>query len=1102
MINAMHVRIIISCLLCFSAFSIAKAQNKLFSLIPADSSGVSFNNVIVDSKELNVISYEYFYNGAGVAAGDINNDGLCDLYFTSNVGQCKLYLNLGNLKFRDITEAAGVNGKGGYKTGTVMVDINNDGWMDIYVCKSVHANPKLRKNILYINNQDGTFTDRATEYGVDDEGFSMCAYFNDLDSDGDLDLLVLNHPYNLNFAKTIHLTYNQKGELEAVRDAPTPFESDQYYENVNGKFINKTTAAGLATRAFGLSAILEDFNNDGRTDIYQANDYLEPDYLFINKGGGKFVNEFDKYFGHGSYSSMGSDYADINNDGLSDLITVDMLPEGNYRQKQLRRGNNYDEFDKVVKYGFGYQYVKNVLQLNNGNGTYSDISYYTGVAFSDWSWAVLINDFDNDGNKDVFIANGYMRDITDMDYVRFKMDSINKALITTRSQDDVLKLLAEIPSVKVLKSYYKNYGNFDFRKESRESGLEQPGWSFGAAYADLDNDGDLELIVNNVNEPAFIYKNNTTETGLNHSVSIQLQGPPGNPHGFNTKVNVIGENNENFYAVANTMKGYLSSNDNKMVVGIGKNKLVTVEVTWPGWKTETRKARAGEVLKLDYKNAKPVAQEGIKEEIYFEDISSRTKIAYEHKENAYIDFKLEPLLPHRFSQLGPSISVADFNGDQLDDLAVGGSKDYPAEIFLQQKDGSFQSKSQPAFAADKQYEDGALHAVDLDKDGDPDLVITSGGNDYAKNMEMYPVRFYRNDGKGNFSRLKEKGNTLYTSSNSLAVADYNKDGKPDIFVGGSTSPGNYGLLPNSYLVNFDRESIIDQTVRGLKTAGMVKTAQWADMNQDGWLDLVLAGEWMPVTIFYNRQGKLDTAATTLPITKGWWNKILCIDIDKDGDLDIVGGNLGLNTRYRGTPDKQLSMVVSDFDNNGSTDCLISTYIRNTSYPLAIRDYVLDQMPYLRKKFLRYSTYSSATITDIFPVAQLEKATWYGAQNMNSTVLLNEGNGYFTEKKLPPEAQFFPVNGIQARDVDGDGHTDLMLVGNNYSTEVETGRNDAGIGLLLLGNGKGDFASVPVTKSWFFVPGDVKSFESIVINGQPAYIAGKNKDRLQVIRPFR
>jgi enediyne biosynthesis protein E4 len=1076
------LRITLGLVFSFFAFSEIRAQQKLFSLLPPDSTGIRFKNVVLDDKDINIIDYLYFYNGSGVAIGDVNHDGLPDVFLASNRFSCKLYLNKGNLKFQDVTEKAGVAGEPGtFKTGVVMVDINNDGWMDIYICRSASQDPELRRNILYVNNQDGTFTNRAKEYGIDDDGYGTNGYFNDMDGDGDLDLLVVNHPYNFVETDGIHLTYNKKRELEAAKDTSLRGESDRYYENVNGKYVDRTYKAGLRTRSFGLSAILQDFNGDGKTDIYQANDFLEPDYLFINQGNNRFVNEFDQYFRHGAYFSMGTDYADINNDGLSDLIVTDMLPTDNRRRKQLQKPSSYDQFNKQVKYGFGYQYLKNVVQLNNGNGTYSDISYYTGMAFSDWSWAVLIQDFDNDRLKDVYIANGMPRDIHDLDYVRFKTDSIRKEMIRLKNANDILKLLSIIPTVRVQKAYFRNYGGFNFRKESGESGLEHFAWSFGAAYGDLDGDGDLEMVVNNSNDFAFVYKNNAIEKKLGHSLQMVLEGPSKNRNGIGTKIEVETSDGVKTTLVVNPMKGYLSSHDAGQIIGTGSFETARVVITWPDGKSQTI-----EKAEID-KAPSP----------YFANVTNEKGLNHLHKENDYIDFKLEPLLPHRFSQLGPCMVVADLDGDKRDDFFIGGAKDFAASVYFQNADSGFTVRKQPAFEADKMFEDGAVATLDFDKDGDLDLIVTCGGNDYPKQMSKYPVRLYRNDGKGNFSAVKSS-KPYCTSASSIAVVDYNKDGLEEVFIGGRVAPGNYGQIPESYLLRVQGDSLVNVTDSALTKIGMVTSAVWADMNNDTWPDLILAGEWMAVTVFMNQNGRLSTKPITIENSNGWWNTIVCSDLDNDGDMDIVGGNLGLNTRYRGNKDYPVTMVVSDFDKNGSTDCMISVFNRDKSYPIALRDNVLDQMPYLRKKFLRYKSYANATITDIFSPEQLENANRFEANQMVSSVFKNDGNLVFTRSDLPAEAQFFPVNAIIVRDVDHDSIPDLLLAGNDYSTEVETGRNDAGVGLMLKGKKDASYQSITLSNSGYFVPGDVKCTYPIRIGMKDCLLVGRNGERVSLI----
>jgi hypothetical protein len=1076
------------------------AQNKLFTLVSPDSSGVKFSNIIQDDKEINILEYLYFYNGAGVSIGDVNNDGLPDLYFTSNRYECKLYLNKGNLKFEDVTKKAGVGGNpGAIVTGVVMVDINNDGWMDMYLCRSASKDPEMRRNILYVNNRDGSFTNRAREYGIDDDGYGTCGYFNDLDGDGDLDLFVVNHPHNFEETDGIHLTYNKSRVLVAAKDTSLRGESSRYYENVNGKFVDKTYAAGLRTRSFGLSALLQDFNGDGKTDIYLANDFLEPDYLFVNKGNGKFVNEFDKHFRHGSYFSMGTDYADLNNDGHSDLIVTDMLPTDNRRRKQLQRPSNYDIFDKQVKYGFGYQYLKNVVQINNGNGQYSELSYFTGMAFSDWSWAVLIQDFDLDGLKDVYIANGMPRDIHDLDYVRFKMDSIKKALVKTKNANDILKLLSAIPTVRIQKHYYKNYGHLQFRKESKESGLEEFAWSFGAAYGDLDGDGDLEIVVNNTNDYAFIYKNNSAESRLGNSIQILLRGPKNNLNGIGTKIKITTPDGTKTSTVVNPMKGYLSSHDKKQVIGIGKNTEAQMAITWPDGKHQIFNAvKAGKPISIEYEEGMEITQKPEKKKFLFEDLTEKIGLNHFFKENEFIDFKLEPLLPHRFSQFGPCLAVGDFNGDKLEDLFVGGAKDQAASIYFQNADTSFSATKQSAFEADKLFEDGAVSVLDFDKDGDNDLIVASGGNEYPNQPTKSPVRLYLNDGKGNFKTSKYSGR-FFTSANTIAISDMDKDGNPEIFVGGRVVPGHYGRIPKSYLFTVKGDSLQEvQLSPAIASAGMVTSATWADFNQDGWMDLAVAGEWMPVSIFYNDKGVLGNQAFTMENSQGWWNKIVAADVNKDGKMDLIAGNMGLNSRYRGSKEKPMTMVVSDFDNNGSTDCMISLYVRDKSYPIGLRDNVLDQMPYLRKKFLRYHSYADATVQDIFSPQQLEKAAHFSATHLVSSVFINEGNGTFKDLFLPAEAQYFPINAIEIQDFNQDGISDLLVAGNDFSSEVETGRNDAGIGLYLVGQGDGHFKTMPTTESGLFIPGDVKTMVPIKVGQQTHFVVGKNRDFLQVV----
>ncbi len=1089
---------------CFLVIPFASYSQLLFTRITPEESGVKFVNAIIESQKINFFSYGYLYNGGGVAVGDVNNDGLADLYFSGNMVHNILYLNQGNLKFKDVTDSAGVDGGLGFKTGVSMVDINGDGLLDIYVCKSAVSEPSLRKNMLYINNGNMTFTDKAKEYGVDDESYTTQGYFYDMDLDGDLDLFLLNHPDEMNYSSKIELTYDKTGNLIALRDTQRTYISNRYYENINGHFKDKTFSAGLGTYAFGLSAIIDDFNGDGYPDIYACNDFHYPDYLFINNKNGTFTNRLDEHFQHTSNSSMGSDYADINNDGFLDLMVLDMLPESFQKQKQLKPPVNYDTFYKRIKYGYGTQFVKNVLQLNNGNNTYSDISYLANVAFTDWSWAPLIADFDNDGFKDIYVTNGYLRDVTDLDFIVYNNDSIVKHLIKEEGKLDTLKLLSAIPSNKVFNYFFRNNGNLTFNSISATCGLNTPSFGNGAAYADLDNDGDLDLIVNNIDEEPFIYRNNSVQNKAGNYIRFKLKGTDKNIEGIGTAIQI--ETPDGTKQVQHFMpdKGYISSHERFVHFGIGQNKFANVIITWPNGLMQTISAlEANHVYTLDIKNAfaKPKAEEKIS--TLFIDITKETNVIYKQKENTYIDFKLEPLLPHQFSQLGPCIAVADVDGNGTEDFFIGGSKDNEAFVYMQDHAGKFSKSKQPGITADKQLEDTGSEFFDADNDGDKDLLVVSGGNEYPETDSMYPVRLYLNDGKGNF--IKDKNfPVIYSSAKAIAIDDYDKDGDADIFIGGRVVPGHYGLIPQSFLLQNNKGNFTDITkqIPSLASIGMVTDAIWCDINKDSWKDLIMVGEWMPLTIYKNNPAasgsKLD-APIINENSYGWWNTIAQTDVDNDGDIDLIGGNVSINTRYRGNEQYPVTMVVSDFDNNGSTDCVISLYQEGKSYPLATRDNLLDQMNFLKKKFLRYHDYANATINDVFTPEQLSKAQTFKANNIANVVFNNDGAGNFSQQLLSSKAQIFPINAIITDDFDKDGLTDLLVAGNDYSTEVETGRNDGGIGLFLKNFGAGKFRGVTVTQSGFYAPGDVKCIKRIKINNKPCFIIGKNQGDLQFVR---
>ena len=1071
-----------------------KAPKTMLSLLLSDKTGIDFKNELTATADNNILSYEYYYNGSGVAVGDINNDGLTDIFFTGSNVDNKLYLNKGDLSFEDISKKAGIEKHQALATGVTMVDINNDGWLDIYVCQSGKFTPEKRANLLYINNKNNTFTESAKSYGLNDMSYSTQSCFFDYDLDGDLDVYLVNHP--VDFDNANFLIQPNKGKTNV---------SDRLYKN-NGDntFTDVSEKAGIINYAFGLSVSAADINEDGWPDIYIGNDYIEPDYLYINNHNGTFTESLKKYIKHCSNSCMGNDIADFNNDGLLDIITVDMIPESNKRQKNLKGGSTYDTYQTMVENGFHHQYMRNMLQLNNGNGTYSEIGQLAGVSNTDWSWSPLFADIDNDGLKDILITNGLRRDITNLDYNRYFIDSILKSTgqVTFKTILDALK---QIPSNKMQNYIYKNNGNFTFSKKSEEWGFGEPTFSNGAAYADLDNDGDLEIIINNIDMPAFIYKNNSREISNNNYLDIAFknsQEKNGNGLGASVKITA---NAVSQYQLNAPTRGFQSAIDTK--VHFGLNTATTVdelEVTWPDGAVQILKeVTANQLLTLDRKNAAKKNKETKNtSSILFVEETEASGINYKHAENNFIDFKREPLLPQKFSEDGPCLAVGDINNDGTDDFFVGGASGFSGAVYTQNKDGHFTKTNNPALDADKIFEDVDALFFDADKDGDKDLYVASGGNEFAENSPNYQGRLYINNGKGNFTRQKDALPVMNTSSSCVISGDYDNDGDLDLFVGGRIISEKYPISPRSYILQNNAGKFTDVTTalcKGLETPGLVCDAIWTDFNNDKKLDLIVVGQWMQITMLKNTGKTFENVG--LKNTNGWWNCITECDFDADGDMDYVVGNLGLNSRIKASDKQPAFVVANDFDKNGSTDAVMSIFFGDKSYPIHQRDQLLDQVRELRKKYLRYEPYSNATIYDIFPKQKVDSSLVLISTNFATSIVENLGDGSFKIIPLPMEAQFAPTNGILCGDYNNDGKTDILLAGNSYAPEIETGRYDAGTGLLLSGNGKGYFVPSKIKESGFFADKNVHSLKMLrsAKTGKELILVGNNNERLQLFR---
>ncbi|MGI9542718.1 MAG: FG-GAP-like repeat-containing protein [Cyclobacteriaceae bacterium] len=1077
----------------------------LFSLLSPDETGIDFQNIVVEDERHNHLINDMIVAGAGVAVGDINNDSLPDLFFAGNQVPDRLYVNKGNLQFEDISAASGINLDHTWSAGVTMADVNNDGYLDIYVCKSVQETPQLSKNLLFINNGDLTFSEKAAEYGLSDRGFSVQAAFFDADNDGFLDLYLVNQPPSLG---------KRSGAVPNRLNARTMVYSDKlYWNNGQGTFRDVTFEAGVLNLGYGLSATVGDFNNDGWNDIYVTNDFDRPDHLYFNQGDGTFKNVINQAVKHISNFSMGSDAADYDNDGLLDIMVVDMIAEDHKRIKTNMGGMEPKDFWKTVNNGWHYQYMFNTLQRNNGNSTFSEVAHLAGVSNTDWSWSPLLADLDNDGWKDLFVTNGIKRNqrFTDLENrITAKLDSLELvAEAQGKKLDEVIDVMDFVdmaPADKVANYLFKNNGDLTFDKKSNEWGALEQTFSFGSAYADLDLDGDLDLVVNNMDDYASIYRNHSVEREKTNYLRILVVNKVGSP-AYGAKVKLYeGESIWQYQELTN-VRGYMSKSEDVLHFGLGGAKEVEkIKVIWPDGKiTIKTHLQANQMLQIGPSDAEPMEQGTVSQPKLFADVTKTLQIDHRHKENNFNDYNREILLPHKMSNFGPGLAVGDLNGDGLDDFYVGGAKDYAGAIFVQKVDNTFEKSNQSIWENEKMYEDLGAILFDADGDDDLDLYVVSGGNEFEKNAPELQDRIYLNNGRGNFERSIEALPQMFTSGSCVVPGDIDKDGDLDLFVGGRLVPGNYPQPARSYILNNDQGRFTDITneiAPMLQQAGLVTSAVWTDFNGDSLMDLALVGEWMPVTLLENQKGRfIDvTESHGLAGKVGWFYSIISEDFDRDGDKDFVVGNLGLNYKYKASEDEPFEIYYHDFDDNGQLDIVLSYYEQGESFPVRGRSCSAQQVPELKEKFPTFESFGDANLRDVYG-SELDQAINYRATSFASAYIENLGGGDFLFKPLPNQAQLSSINNILAKDFDQDGHLDILTSGNLYASEIETPRNDAGMGLLLNGDGHGNFMPVPLSESGFFAPHDAKDMKLITVgtDKEPVLLVVNNNYRIQAIK---
>ncbi len=1074
-------------------------QPKKFDLVPSAETGIGFSNTVVEDSLHNVLEYMNIYTGGGVAAGDINNDGLPDLFFSGNETSSRLYLNRGGLRFEDISEKAGLVGNR-WCTGVSMVDINGDGWLDIYVNVAGSAKFGDMHNLLYINDRNGHFTESAAAYGIAETRQTMNASFFDYDLDGDLDLFLITNPAD-----------EMMTGVNNIRDRSVRGESagtDILYRNDgNRHFTDVSREAGILSEGYSLGAAISDVNGDGWPDIYVSNDFLTNDLLYMNNGNGTFTDRSAECLKHTSFASMGNDIADINNDGLPDIYTLDMLPQDNFRRKMIIPAAGFDRFQLSVERGYSPQYTRNALQLNNGNGTFSDIGFLSGISGTDWSWSALWADYDNDGDKDLMVTNGFYRDLGDLDYITYQSMLKNPMGRQDYKKAEQLKTIKKIANVPLQNYLFENNGDLTFSNRTDAWGFTEKGFSNGACYADLDNDGDLDLVINCFNGPARVYRNNGA--GDAHFLDIVLKDSVANVDAIGAKIWLFSKAGMQFQE-NNPYRGYESSVPARLHFGLGKDSVAdSLRIVWPDGSVQLERAlKTNQTVTINRKvplGAKQLTKDSLrinKTPALFADISSTRGLDYIHREPNFVDFKVQPLLPHMFSKNGPGIAVGDVNGDGIEDFFIGGTAAAAGRCYFQTREGNFiASPFVPANASDNM---GVL-LFDADNDNDLDLYVAGGGSENALGSPAYQDLYYENDGKGNFISRPAALPEMHESKSTVIAADFDHDGDLDLFVGGRVSPGAYPMPPRSYLLRNDGlrngqphfTDVTGSLCPGLARIGMVTAALWSDYDNDGWKDLVLVGEFMPLTIIRNRQGTSFARPVSVPHTEGWWNSLTAGDFDNDGDIDYAAGNLGLNSRHKATPSEPLCIYAKDFDKNGLIDPVMCYYVDGKNYIYPTRDDMIRQIASMRVRFPTYKSYAEAEFSQSFTKAELADAYVVKSECFESSFFRNEGNGQFRRTALPVESQFGPVFGMLTGDFDGDGETDLLLAGNDWSTEASTGRYDALTGLLLAGDGRGGFRSEKSGVTGFAADHDVKSLAAIPgAAGSQLILTGNNSGQMQ------